>query len=86
MTETRTYTKADLISEDQVAALDKTPCGLSCSGCQTLLVTEGDFARHFVLADATYLNLGECPNTEKGRRVVTQNVPYFKRGGVVRQG
>lgn len=78
------YTKTDLLSDDQMEGLDATPWGLTCSGCDTLLVTEGDFARHFVLPDATFLNLGECPNTERGRGLITRNVPYYKRGGPVK--
>lgn len=46
-----------------VAGLDdQTPCGLRCSGCGTMLETESDFAKHFIITDEAYLNLGECPN------------------------
>jgi hypothetical protein len=33
----------------------------SCSCCGTPLPTEADFAKHFVLNDLRFLNLGECP-------------------------
>ena len=45
----------------ELAGLDATDCGLRCSGCGEVLATEGDFARHFVVADVRFLNLGECP-------------------------
>lgn len=45
----------------ELAGLDATECGLSCDGCGEVLATEGDFARHFVVSDTRYLNLGECP-------------------------
>ena len=54
-------TKADLISAEQLDALDRTPFGGSCASCGEILVTEGDFARHFLIPDERYLNLGECP-------------------------
>lgn len=41
--------------------LNGTPCGLTCAGCGTELVTEGDFARHFTIPDSRFLNLGDCP-------------------------
>jgi hypothetical protein len=41
--------------------LQNTPCGLTCSGCGTLLPTEADFAQHFTIKDERFLNLGECP-------------------------
>ena len=48
--------------------LDNTPCGLTCGGCGTLLETEGDFARHFVVSRMdemnNNLNLGNCPNKD----------------------
>ena len=79
----KAYTKADLITADVLEDLEHTHCGLSCDGCGTRLETEADFARHFVLPDGRYLNLGECPHTPRGQSVVTENVPYYKRGGPV---
>jgi hypothetical protein len=48
-------------SGDYIAGLSKTKCGLTCSGCGTVLDTEEDFAKHFTIPDRRYLNLGECP-------------------------
>lgn len=53
--------------EAYLAGLDATPCGIICSGCDTLLVTEGDFARHFFVTDRRYLNLGWCPITDRSK-------------------
>jgi len=49
----------------QLDGMDGTACNLTCSGCGTLLVTEGDFARHFAVSKFdefnNHLNLGSCP-------------------------
>ena len=50
-----------------IEGLEATFCGLRCSGCDTLLKTEADFARHFEIPDSRYLNLGECPNNPRKR-------------------
>lgn len=54
---------------NQIEGLDNTPCGLDCSGCGTLLVTEGDFARHFAVSKFdefnNHLNLGSCPHRDR---------------------
>lgn len=34
---------------------------LMCCYCRTPHYTEGDFARHYIVTDTRYLNLGECP-------------------------
>jgi hypothetical protein len=61
-------TKADLISATELASLDRTPIAprpngepMRCVRCRMELPTEGAFARHFVVPDERYLNLGECP-------------------------
>lgn len=61
-------TKADLITAQELAALDRTPIparpnreAMRCVRCRVELPTEGAFARHFVIPDARYLNLGNCP-------------------------
>lgn len=54
-------TKWNLSTPEEQAALDRTKCGLPCAGCGTMLETEGDFARHFVLYNRVYRNLGFCP-------------------------
>lgn len=49
--------------------LTNVSCGLNCSACGELLVTEADFARHFVVKEYDIklglLNLGYCPNVTK---------------------
>jgi hypothetical protein len=56
---------ADAI-EDELAWMARTPFTANgtgeCSTCRTPLPTEGDFARHFLVDDERYLNLGSCPN------------------------
>jgi hypothetical protein len=66
-------TKADLISADELAALDRTPIAprpdgrpMRCVRCRKELPTEGDFARHFVIPDPRLLNTGWCPNRPRG--------------------
>lgn len=54
-------TKWDLISTEQREALDAMSFGGDCSFCGEPLPTEGAFARHFVVTDYRYPNLGECP-------------------------
>lgn len=66
------FTKADLITTYELEMLDNTPCELNCSGCDEYLATEGDFARHFIIRDARYLNLGEC-NTKMPNLPATIN-------------
>lgn len=60
--------------EEQIDGLWMTECGLSCTGCGSELPTEGDFADHFVLPTSSilnrWLNLGECPNSEKGKAII----------------
>lgn len=41
--------------------LENTPCGLTCTGCDTFLETEADFAKHFHVPDRRFKNLGNCP-------------------------
>jgi hypothetical protein len=64
--------KADILiargQEAEVAALDNTPIPprpngevMRCAGCGEHLPTEGAFARHFLVPDERYLNLGNCP-------------------------
>lgn len=64
-------TKWDLITDADRDALDRTPFTDSagnpgaCAGCGEALPTEGAFARHFVLTDRRYLNLGWCPDAQR---------------------
>lgn len=46
----------------ELEALQRTTFGLPCSGCLEILETEADFARHYLVRDERYLNLGWCPN------------------------
>lgn len=43
-------------------SLEKTPCGVTCHRCDAYLRTEKDFAQHYLIPDARYLNIGDCPN------------------------
>ena len=47
--------------------LENTSCNLSCR-CGAYFATEADFAKHFIVPDTRYLNLGWCPilDPEKG--------------------
>jgi hypothetical protein len=50
----------------ELDGLTATRCDLRCAGCDELLETEADFAKHFVLKNFDIqlglLNLGVCPN------------------------
>jgi hypothetical protein len=54
-------TKWDLITEAYHGKLVETSFGHPCSGCGEMLHTEADFARHFIVPDVRYVNLGFCP-------------------------
>lgn len=60
----------------QLAGLVMTNCGLTCETCSTELLTEADFARHFVInfhnRMVGHLNLGECPMSDKGGSIIGQ--------------
>jgi hypothetical protein len=47
--------------ERTIDGMETQKCGLPCSGCGTVLETEADFAKHFLIPDERYLNLGDCP-------------------------
>lgn len=49
----------------QLQGLEATPFGGDCSGCGQHLETEGDFAKHYIVRDPRYLNMGECPEVLK---------------------
>lgn len=55
-------TKWDLIDSEMQRGLRATKCDRRCSGCGVYLTTEEDFARHYVIPNERFLNLGECPN------------------------
>jgi len=46
--------------QHRLEAEENTPCGLSCD-CGQYFETEADFAKHFIIPDEHFLNLGECP-------------------------
>ena len=54
----------DLITAAERRALDATPFSdgtQGCSVCHTPPPTAGDVARHYLVPDLRYKNLGECP-------------------------
>lgn len=62
---TAPFRKWDALHPVERAQLDATPFGngnITCSGCGETLPTEGAFARHYLVSDRRYLNLGSCPN------------------------
>lgn len=62
---------ADL--EREIKGLETTPCDLRCGGvfypdyggCGEYFETEADFAKHFVIPDTRFLNLGWCPHSDR---------------------
>ncbi len=78
-------TKADLITTNQLTLLDRTDCGLRCSACDLLLETEGDFARHFVIPDARYLNLGQCPTAPRFDRTINAPLDALRAAEAIRK-
>lgn len=52
--------------EAEIKWLEETPFTAngtgSCSGCDQVLPTEADFAKHYVVPDERYYNLGYCPS------------------------
>jgi hypothetical protein len=64
-----------VLLQKEIEGLGSTPCVLtgpdgakeyiSCSRCGTEFETEADFAKHYLIPDERYLNLGECPNKEE---------------------
>lgn len=73
------YTKWDFISDAERAELDAfTVSGYVCTGCGIALPTNGAFYRHFVIPDARWLNLGECPTTEKGKAITHTSGLFFQ--------
>jgi hypothetical protein len=47
--------------ESELEWMRRTAFGSPCSGCGQMLDTEADFAQHFVISSAAYLNIGACP-------------------------
>lgn len=58
--------KWDLLSDSEKRAYENTTLtkegtAVECTGCGEELTTEADFAKHFVIDNLHYLNLGHCP-------------------------
>lgn len=58
-------TKWDLLSTEEKVQYTKTAFGFECTNCDELLVTEADFAKHFVIDNVQHFNLGHCPREKK---------------------
>lgn len=55
-------TKWDLMTPAQRESVDNAPSGCPvCLTCGADISTEGLFARHYVLPDLRFWNLGHCP-------------------------
>ena len=52
------------LEKHRLEALENTPCNITCA-CGHFMATEADFAKHFVIPDQRYLNLGNCPILDK---------------------
>lgn len=78
-------TKAEIIPTEQLDALDRQVFGGACAGCGAILATEGDFARHFLIPDERYLNLGLCPKRAAGVATVEQELAGLVTSDELRQ-
>jgi hypothetical protein len=67
---TAPYTKWDLLSESEQRDYENTAFTANgtgdCSQCGEHLATEADFAKHFIISDLRYMNLGDCKNARLG--------------------
>jgi hypothetical protein len=61
------YTKWMLLSDNERISLEECELDTICSQCGEKLATEADFAKHFIIPDLRYFNLGYCPVTKKLR-------------------
>lgn len=52
----------------QIQGLENTSYDGQCMTCGHYMETEADFAKHYIVRDPRYLNLGECP-TKFGHKV-----------------
>lgn len=52
----------------QIQGLAAQPFDGECLTCGFYMATEADFARHYIVPDPRYLNMGECP-TKFGHKV-----------------
>lgn len=56
----KNLTKWDFLSDGERQGLERTKFGQDCSTCGEHLKTEADFAKHYVVTDPRYFNLGQC--------------------------
>jgi hypothetical protein len=49
----------------QLEWMERTTFGRPCAGCGTILATEADFAKHFLIPDERFLNTGTCPRKDR---------------------
>lgn len=56
------FTKWDFLSDWEREKLQTQTFGKPCGKCDTMLNTEADFAKHFIVTNPRYFNLGECPS------------------------
>jgi hypothetical protein len=60
-------------AQREIEYLENTPCldsegqPIKCVVCGTAFQTEADFAKHFVVPDSQYRNLGTCPHAGEDR-------------------
>lgn len=67
-------TRWDLITPAEREALSLAKFNGRCSGCNEYLETEEDFARHFIVSNKQFKNLGECPKKMRERRKAAKPV------------
>ena len=63
------FTKWDLLSDTEREAYSNSLFELgesSCRRCGEKLHTEADFAKHYIISDVRYFNLGDCPKHRMG--------------------
>jgi hypothetical protein len=60
------------VLEHQIGSMENTPCGANACSCGATFKTEADFAKHFILPDERFLNLGWCPITDRGQAMRQQ--------------
>jgi hypothetical protein len=79
------YTKWELVGPAEQRSLANSVCDLRCSYCDIYLATESDFAKHFVVTDPRYKNLGECPNKVAGLpKASLADFPKHSHGSIAR--
>jgi hypothetical protein len=59
-------TKWDFLMAENRIGLDQTPLNVRCAACEEPFRSEGEYARHYIVPNPLYLNIGYCPNTPRG--------------------